>query len=136
MPTFSFNPVSRETRAEQFKAYLRAMSEVKTLEQAQAAFMDSIKQWLQQIEKLGSSSNQDEQRLAQRMMQAKDLIVGEPNEKLWKSVNTIGHHTDLWTESTTVLDWVYAFNTDQKNCERFEARICRFFIDCQSMRKV
>ncbi len=122
MPTFSFNPVSRETRAEQFKAYLRAMSEVKTLEQAQAAFINSIKQRFQEIEKLGSSNNQDEQTLAQRMMQAKDLIVGEPNERLWDSVNTIGHHTEMWMESATALDWVYAFNTDQKNCERFEAR--------------
>lgn len=121
MPAFSFNPVSRDTRTEQFLAYLRRMSEVTTPEHAQEMIMKSIQQQMQEIDRL-RDGNEEEQKLAQMVKQAKEIVVGEDDEKIWNSIKTIGTHSTVWTESATALDWVYAFNTDQKNCERFETR--------------
>lgn len=139
MPTFSFNPASRETRTEQFEAYLRAMSEVTTPERAQEAMIDAVRQRLQEVERLSRSGNQDEQKLAQMMMRAKDIVVGEATESVLNAVENIGAHTDIWTEATTALDWVYAFNTDQKKCERFEVRdmqiLYRLSVDEESIGK-
>ncbi|PIO49275.1 MAG: hypothetical protein CMR00_00960 [[Chlorobium] sp. 445] len=134
MPAFSYNPASRDTRTEQFLAYLRRMSDATTPERAQEMIIKSIQQRIQEIERL-RDGNEEEQKLAQMMQHAKQIVVGEADEKIWDSIKNIGVHSTVWTESATALDWVYAFNTDQKIVSVLRRETYKFSIASPSMKK-
>lgn len=122
MPTFSFDPTSTATRTEQFLAYLNAMSKLETEEQAQEALLEWSQQRLQQAESWLKQAGSEARPLGEAMQRAKTLVITEATDKVWERTKDLSKHSSIWTESAAALDWVYAFNVDQKHCERFEMR--------------